>query len=455
MTRRTFGIALAICGLLSTWGFAQDPWAVPPQAAFPSQGPFGPPADSWVAPGVQHAGFHGSTVPGPPNPQVWHHQRQLQSQTLEQLLPEHRLLYQDDTRLQLTLKEALARSWIRLDYLNWDLRSPRNVLLGAPLPAGSTADLSGADPNNLLSAIDRVDGQRPVELGNAVIVPSLGTGSLHDLNGIRGSFGIPTLLGTLEADAWVLEQGTESIRIRPTEDYLGTGLTTIGGTTLLNNGVPSETTMIFFNQNYRARLQTGLFGTEGNWVFNPFTPNVAVEISPMVGFRYVRMTEALTISGQDAPDLNDPTLILNHLIRSRARNHVFGPQIGLRASTDYWRFTLGAETKFFMGINRTLNNVNTQQIFDVDEERQRDQEDLTHFAPMLDLTLSARLRMTERFSLFVAYDLLFGAGFSRAYDNIYYNAPASVNDPPDIRLDSKRSNFYAQGISIGGELFFR
>jgi hypothetical protein len=180
----------------------------------------------------------------------------------------------------------------------------------------------------------------------------------------------------------------------------------------------------------------------------------------------------LTISGQDMfgpeqilgpeppspipPDINDqeqPDQILDHRIRSRAHNHVFGPTVGMRATTkEFWRVTLGADTRFFIGINRTLNAVSTQQIYEVDEEPGREEETMTRFAPMMDLSLYARLRLTDHFRMQVGYELLFGAGFSRAFDNIRYN---SVGTESDIGLDSRRSNFYAHGLTIGGEWLFR
>jgi hypothetical protein len=435
MTRWTTGIVFTIVGLLCGAGFAQDRWEAP--SAHPSGSP------------MFHPTGHQTGPPGgPAAPPTWHYQRQNPDPTIEQLLPNQGVMYDTDSRFALDLRETFARSWIRADYLLWSLKGPGRTPLGAPLSADAAIDADGTFP-----AIDSLGAR----IETRAFRPDLESAGLSRLNGIRGAFGIPTRVGSLEAEAWNIQQATRTITHDPFVDTsLQPPVTIIPAVPLLRAGVPSDQRMILFSEDYRARLQTNLFGAEGNWVLNPISPNAPVEISPLVGLRYVRLTESLSIAGTDIPDpLNDPDTVLDHRIDSRSRNNVYGPQLGVRAVTEMGRFTFGAETKVIFGINSTRNQVATEQIFTPDEDPRLEVEGENRFAPMFDLSLYSKIQVTERFSLRVAYELLYAGGFTRAFDNIRYDSAPSITDPPRIGLDVKGRNFYAHGLTIGGELLFR
>lgn len=435
MNRWTTGIVFALGGLLSAAGIAQDQWEAP------SGHPSGSPA-------FHPSGFHTGPPGNPAGPPVWHYQRQSPDPTIEQLLPNQGLLYDTDSRFALDLRETFARSWIRADYLLWSLKGPDGTRLGAPLASDADLDDQGTFP-----AIDTLGAR----IETRAFRPDLESAGLSQLNGIRGAFGIPTRVGSLEAEAWNIQQATRSITADPFLDAsLEPPTTIIAAVPLLRDGVPSDQRMILFSEDYRTRLQTNLFGAEGNWVFNPVSPNAPIEISPLVGFRYVRLTESLSIAGSDIPDpLNDPETVLDHRIDSRSRNNVYGPQLGLRAVTELGRVTFGAETKVIFGINSTRNMVATEQIFSPEEDPRMEVEGENRFAPMFDLALYSKVQVTERFSLRVAYELLYAGGFTRAFNNIRYDSAPSVTDPPRIGLNVKGRNFYAHGLTIGGELLFR
>lgn len=438
MKRWMTGILVALGGLLPTLAHAQDPW---------------------MSPGMQASGFQETLPPGMPlQPQRWSNSAQggycpPSANTYQQLVPGWGTYLDDhDDPGWLPLKEAFANSYLRVDYLLWDITGPSNVLLGAPNSSG--ADLSGKTPNNRLVAVDPVNGPRQL---TSAIVPTLQQSYMQQ-SGIRGVIGVPTREGTLEAETWYIEKGRNNIQINPfLDNQIPPGQTLIGGMTLLNNGAVSSTTMILFSQSYQAAQQTALFGAEGNWIFNPFTANVPMEVSPILGFRYIRLQDTLHIFGDDIPDpTNAPTTVLHHDISSLARNNIFGPQIGLKfASTVFKRVDLGAETKFVIGINKMSESVRTQQIYSTAEAPQIHNDQPTRFSPFFDLSLYSKIHLTNNFHLYVGYDLLLGSGISRAYQNIYYNAPASVNDPPAITLQSSHDTFIAHGLAVGGELVFR
>src|SRR5690606_7197265 len=123
------------------------------------------------------------------------------SSLYEELLPQHRVRYDEDSRCDLTIAEAFARTRIRLDYLNWSINGGENTLLGAPNSSG--ADLSGDDPDNMLLAQDSNGPRAPVP--TYAVVPSL-TGDRENLNGMRAFIAIPTQIGDFEAEVFFLQQ---------------------------------------------------------------------------------------------------------------------------------------------------------------------------------------------------------------------------------------------------------
>lgn len=417
MTRWIAGIVIAFCGLVPAIGFAQTPWD---------------------APGVQQTGFHFQRQPAP-GP-AWHQQN---DHVLYELLPDREL-----PRVPLDVSEALSQSYIRFDYLLWQLSDYDDNFIGAPV-LDPSFDLSGVDRQNRLQANDRTLGARQAN----IFVPSLGKLTMDHLNGFRGTFGLPTNVGIFEAEGFIIEESQQGIRRESFDDFATLDfITQLPAITLLDNGVASNTTMILFSEGMSVRIATRLMGAEGNWIGKPAHPNTGLDISPIIGFRYMYLDENMLISGQDIPDpLNAPTTILDHRIGSAAQNNVFGPQIGVKASTSFWKFSVGGEFKFLMGINRIRNRVWTDQIFDVAEETQLSEDQNTRFAPTLDLSIYIRFHASERFTLFAGYDYLLGGGYSRSANNLVYDAPASVTDPPNIRLNTSLERFTAQGLTVGGE----
>ena len=445
MTRWITGIFVAVCGFAPTLGLAQGPWE---------------------APGVQQAGFHAGLGQDPVHPSQWH--QPSADQTIYELVPDHRLLSGDGSRMPLPVSETLSRSWIRLDYILWEIADTGHQLIGAPTV--TDFDLTGTGTGLIpdrpfLPAVDRVNGLRTTPNPTFGIVSRLSQLNPQDLNGLRSSFGIPTRLGTLEGEGFFLEEASQAISVDPFIDTLLTTSTRIGAITLLDNGAVSDTTMLLFSEGFRSSLSTKFAGAEGNWISKPVNPNRGLEISPIIGFRYLRLEDAFRISGQDIPNpLGDPVTgevtILNHRITSDSENHVFGPQIGVKAVARHWRFTFGLEGKFLFGINRLKDRVTTRELFlqellatgDLGELPTSTSDENTRFAPVFDLSLYTRFQFTDDFSIFAGYDLVVGAGFSRAFDNVIYDTAPSVTDPPLVRLDNNLQSFYAHGLTVGGEL---
>ncbi|MBX3442542.1 MAG: BBP7 family outer membrane beta-barrel protein [Planctomyces sp.] len=345
-------------------------------------------------------------------------------------------LYDDDSRVDMILRETVRHSWFRLEYLNWEIQRPGNKLLGAPLATQDARDgFPAIDPGNI------------PRIGVEAFVPDLGDVQLNNLNGIRGTVGIPTLLGVFEADAWALGQAADSTRIRPAINFQ-TGATIIPAISLESVGLPSDSTMVLFDTDYRHEWRSNLFGAQANFVFNPVTPEQGASLRPLLGIRYVRFDEELQIRGIDSETGTNPR------IRSEANNNLVGPQFGLRGQLDSKWISLGIEPKIMLGINRHEDSVAAEQILDPTNSA-RSHDNATDFAPVFDLSAYGKLHLSRNFSLFAGYELLVLTNVTRPGSQIDYNAPLVVTDPPLIRLTKDRESVVVHGMMVGGELRFR
>lgn len=428
----TTGFVLALGAMLPALSHAQEPWVMP--------GPgYAAPGNLMMPAGMPPSGMMPSGYCPPP----------AGSGLYDELIPQGSICYDTDSRRDLNFKEAFSNSYVRLDYLSWQITGGRHKLLGAPNSSG--ADLSGQDTSRLLVASDTNGPRAPAPTWAKV--PSL-PDNQNMQNGLRGVFGIPTRVGTLESEVFYFEQMDSNVNAGPGV-IPGTLQPIIAATTLLRDGLISPNTMILYSEDYQAREKATFFGAESNWIFPALTPNVRTTAEPLVGFRYINFADRLTIQGTDLPDPSDPTTEMNHYIGAITRNNIFGPQFGMRFKTVVGRFDLGCEPKFIVGINRLSEGVSTRQIYSPTEADRADRDTRTEFAPVFDLSASAKLHVSDRFALYVAYDLMVAGGFSRTYNAIDYNSSSTLSDPPQISLRRDLSSFLAQGFAVGGELTFR
>lgn len=365
-------------------------------------------------------------------------------------LRERGFLYDVDSQLDLDIRETVERSWLRLEYLNWDVTRPGSVYLGAPL---ATFDRQGVfppflgvpNPGTTAFPVTDAFGTRPGFFG---FVPDLGDIRFQNNNGIRGTIGVPLQPFTFEGSAWYLGQAKERIHFDPLVDP--SGFTLLPTITYLNNGVLSNTTMTPFDSTYDAVVDINMFGADTNFVLNPIQPGNPIQVQPIVGLKYVNYKNTLTISGADL------TSALSPVLSSESTNNTFGPQVGLRFSYDSKWFSVSADPKVTFGINRHIDSVHSEQLFTSTEASKTVQEENTTFSPIFELGVTGRVHMSSHFSVFVSYNLMALGNQSTSWQSIYYNAPADpINDPSAVDLSVQKKAVVAQGITIGGELRFR
>ncbi|MEZ6056368.1 MAG: BBP7 family outer membrane beta-barrel protein [Planctomycetaceae bacterium] len=356
-------------------------------------------------------------------------------------------------------KNVLSQTTVRIEYLNWGLNHPDPGLMGAPLTNwnANTQPFTALDR----SATIRVD---PNNVFNTItaFTPILNFTSMRDINGVRGTIGIPTMYGQMELSAFGLQRTTQELNIAPVAN-VALGTLHIPAVTLLLEGqgafalenAPNALVlapMILFDTSFKAEYQTRLMGAGVDFIGDAWTPNAAVEMRSVFGVKYTRLGESLTISGVDQFTDTDPTNDTTHFIRSESLNHIFGPSIGFRAQTQIKNLTLGVTPKFILGFNRHEDSVQTRQIFDAAEAQTFNQRNHSEIAPMFELQAFASLQMSDNFRLRAGYDLNAVSGISRPDQNINYNDSNLVGNPTIIGL--KSGNLKAlvfQGFSVSAE----
>jgi hypothetical protein len=347
------------------------------------------------------------------------------------------IFYDTDSRLDLVITELVRHSWVRFEYLHWNIQDPGNDLLGARMNLINPRELHQAfDPGNL------------PRLGVFTFVPDLSDAQFNNLNGIRGTIGVSTRAGSLEIDAWNIGQTAFERTIDPEVDFL-TGAVIIPSVSLLSAGTPSDSTMILFDDGYRAELRANLFGSQGNWYFNPGGNGSIINFKPVVGVRYVRYYEDLSISGRDILSGTTPR------ISSTSHNNLVGPQAGVRMSYDNQYFSLGLEPKLMLGINRHQDKVRASSILDPANPPVTDESEDTDFAPVFSLASYLRVNFSDSVSLYAGYELLALTNVTRPADSIFYDSPLVATDPIQIGLRKSRQALFTHGLNVGGEIRFR
>ena len=204
------------------------------------------------------------------------------------------------TPLEATLQTVFQKSWYRLEWMQWKINRPGNVLLGAPL------NIIGR-PQDGFPVFDL---QLPANQIGGATVETLKPIAMRDTNGLRGTIGIPTSFGAIEASFFALEQAGDSFRVdglRPQQeitDLNGLILTIIPGrfvaTSLLQNGQTSDLIELY-NRSFEVTYRSDVLGAEINFIRDDlidFGLPGGVEIQPTFGYRYLLIQEEMQQAGQ-------------------------------------------------------------------------------------------------------------------------------------------------------------
>lgn len=340
------------------------------------------------------------------------------------------------------LANLVKNSWVRLSYLNWNMDEPGNALVGAPVEG--VIDPREPFPINI--------GGVPVGTARVANLDEIG---LNNRNGIEGKIGIPLTFGTIEGSIFALEKKSEEIVATDLPSEPAPGLQHFVAISTLTNGEIGRN-LFLFDRSFRTTFTAQLWGTEGNFVWDPYVAGEGLKFQPLVGFRYLNHMERLRVNGVfDQFGALPEDLILNSQIESTTRNHIYAPQIGLRTELVHRWFTVGVEPKISFGVNNYEAIVRTEEIITPGEAPRTTVEDGFAFSPIGSLDVYGRIHVHENFSIFVEYDLMIGAKFARPHDSILYNDLGVGAGMPGIVADVGFENVLYSGIAIGGEFRFK
>ena len=359
--------------------------------------------------------------------------------------------------------ESVQNTWIRAEWLQWDIEAPGRQLMGAPL---ATVE----DPRRIFQVFDF---QLPPNPLAGAYVPDLQPISFKDTNGARLTLGVPVEFGQFEASVFMLEEAHDTATFAPTgtvsTQALGfpfdfsppfvNAVPIVPALTLLENGQPSNITLLY-NEGLTISYESEIWGTEAvfvgdNFPFELAAPERGITAKPIVGFRYLDVEEGLLHSGGFRDQLVPGAPLLVSTIESDTSNELYGGILGARLQFDHRWFTLGVEPRVTLGANNYTARVTTSQLRGFFDPTITTVEDDTIFSPALDCTAYARLHLHENFSVHVAYNVLWMARVTRPHENIVFNDPGVQSLPPGVVVDAEIGELMLEGLSLGGEIRFR
>ncbi len=421
-------------------------------------GPGAPPG-AWQAQGP---------CPAPPqNPPGYNAPPQGNSNTIYEQLPDDLGFMNEDSPLEVALKNLFRHSYFRGEYLLWTASSPGNVLLGGQ-PAGGFIPSTLATP--LAPNTFNVTGGNPLTQNPATaVIPSLDAFALKNINGYRGTVGMPIGPGNVELSAFVLANRTNQFdgstlitkeitaNLLAVPPILTTTPANFIGEPYTLAGIQSQ---MLFTNGYQAIMKTGIWGTEANYIVD--APNEGtgdlITISPLFGFRYLNYRESLSQAGgyQFVTDQTTNPVTTSPEIRalySQTNNNFYGPQVGTRVELKISKVTFGAEPKIMLGLNTytaALSTINVPFDNPANNTNQSFFKTASVFAPVADFKVSTRVNISQYAHAYVAYNLMWVGSLTRPYDSIGYN----INAGGAGLFNPKFSDSIIQGLSVGGELRF-
>jgi len=376
-------------------------------------------------------------------------------QTPYRLVPEDGWIYDSDAQIDLVIRETISGTYMRLEYLGWDIQEPGNNLLGA--------NIAGVDNPRDPFLVQTATGS----IGVAESLSTSGV-DFQELNGIRGTIGIPFRYVGLEGSFWGLAEGYHRIEDRPflrnnssvSPRFIAVGLNS-------NGQVGSQ--VLLFDKSFEADYRASAWGSDVNLYYNAQNPREGLGLRPLAGFRFLNYDESLSMRGvfdNSSGMYTDFGIITNPYeskIRSEVNNNVYSAQVGFKADFKHQFFTLAFEPKLAFGANDYSTRVTTDNLRSFDDPTlDPGPNDLvdpptnsvtgrTVFSPTIDLGFSAQVNLTNWFHVHAGYNFIWTGNLARADRAINYNDNGPTN-PPAVTARQRTDSILIQGFSIGGEI---
>jgi hypothetical protein len=360
----------------------------------------------------------------------------------------------EETPLDRAIHRALRSAWVRFDYLHWSIEEPGDVLVGA-----STTTIG----DDFLTKYYPTNGSRtnPDVYFRDVDLTSVG---LNDVPGVQTTIGLPTTIGVFEWSGFIMQQASDEVIAR---DLPGVGSAiadefffflgdsaplAVGLTTTINGQEVDAGTAATrqFNNFFRARVATDVFGTEFNFYKDSYDPGEGFHFRPMLGFRYFGVQEKMRIDGNNIDD--SFVVVSEGKVSTDTFNNLYGPQAGFRAELKHRWFTIGCEPKLTVGANSFVSTMKTSDLYGDGEREFRDET--TKAMVIGDLDVYARIPLHEYCAVFVSYNLAVASDVARPFDNARYDilVDDSDNVTNNFHMDDKTKSMRFEGYTLGVEL---
>jgi len=345
------------------------------------------------------------------------------------------------------LHEVGKRSWLRLEYMNWDYKPPGEHVIGAPV-TGLLNNTDTFDTSNRRDAVEIPAGQ--------TMFANMSTIDVRDKSGIRGTLGVALDFGSLEVSTFGFEKGSDLFSESDLSSFRAVGTESLGtdfrpnyAIPLLNNGAPSDISAVnsfVFDESISANMTTQMWGAGAIVLQDPYLPNQTMQWQWLGGFRYLSLDEAFNIHGI----YNNGRTIPNQVtqIRSSTISNMYGPELGGRVSMSHGRVKASFTPRVMLGLNDYNANVN---YIDRSGALVQTADSKVEFSSVTQLSFTTEVAVNDYCTLFAGYDWIFIPKVTRPHTNIRYNSTPAIGGGfiPDIRADANKETFYANGFSFG------
>lgn len=373
----------------------------------------------------------------------------------------HESRWNETQPIEAFLTQLTKRSWIRMEYMLWDVEDPGDRTIGAPVnDQDLRVPFEVEDPGN-------------GDMFGFSVVPNFDNVTLNDNVGVRGTYGIWFNGGEIEFSVFGSNQASDDIQFRnlqanrpeppdpldpnppPPDASLGTlanpnviiPLTTDGVV-----GTGAGLAFLGFDSSYRASVKSQFWGSELNVLSKPNTTVNAMTWQWLGGIRYMNFDEEFNQFGvSDDGGAIDPPL--NYIIRSSTTNNMYGPTAGFRAKLDSKYVTLSVTPRVTFALNDYTNRLTTSGNGFANPVMLSEEE--IDFTTMTQVSFLAEVHPSEAFTIFGGYDFFWSYRVARPFRGTDYDSTI-VGDVvvPQLGLSPDPDSFFLQGFSFGATFRF-
>ena len=388
------------------------------------------------------------------------------------LLPEDRgFFYDHDSRFDLTWHEIVRGTWMRLEYFH---------------VVGIERKEAGRTLGTPLATVQDVAEQFPVTFTDGVTtalaeVPTTDSIDWRNLQGIKGSFGVPVTLNyTLEASFWGIEPEEETLDV-PTippstlAGPFGSTNSTFLATTLTTDGQPGSR-IVLYDAAFFSEYTVDIWTADVNLVRNIRTGHEGWTFHSILGYRHEEYGERLMFGGtfdNRSGFLSNTGVLANpesNLIDSKVNNFRDQIQFGFRSEVGNTFLKLGVEPKLAFGTNIVRSRVLTSDVRDPGDPNQEldpaiavddparavSYERDVLFAPSFDLGLYANIQLKEWLRFRAGYNFIWMGRLGAADSNIRFNEittdPTTGATEQDVVAVTRTRDRLLHGFTVGGEI---